>query len=683
MSKFSLAKKLHSLFGKSHLASNRSTFDRRSRLELMVLEDRTVPTANATGTILGKAFVDLNRNGIFDAGEKGLQGMTIGLTGTYAKGPIASVVQTDAAGNYRFENVPIGNYRLTQLNPLGMLIGGPLSLGPVSVAGGQSKQVNFTYRGVTANFVSLRLFFNNSDANNLQLGPAGSGVAKVLYRENSRPTVANTIANVNAFRNGADTIIDLAGKFTDADLTNSQIRFVTNQGNINVELYDKDAPQTVANYFNYIKNDRYDNTVFHRHASNFVLQGGGFKFTENPPTGSTLTNVATYPTIQNEFSATRPNVKGTIAMAKLGGDPNSASNQFFFNLTDNTTTLGPTNNGGFTVFGKVVSDSDQATINKFTSFPYSRADKSSVNSAWNEIPLKGNPADPFPGTTKGDNFALIKDVKVIKRDEALSYQVLSNSNSNLVTATIENNRLRLKYAPGATGTAQISVQATDRFGAKVNTSFTVNVQNRAPSATVVFDKADPKTNDILKANVTRTDPDGDPVKLTYVWKVNGVAVKTTSNTSTTNDTLDLGQVYNSTINPGKGDVITVEVTPNDGLLDGTLATATATIANSAPVITAINFNNLNPGFADLLTGSVVATDADGDALTFSYDWLLNNNPPSLRQLSGTSSTSDSLNLSGVANLAVGDLIFLTARASDGIDVSNPFSNSVAVQGQDN
>ncbi|HEX5470284.1 MAG TPA: peptidylprolyl isomerase, partial [Lacipirellulaceae bacterium] len=64
------------------------------------------------------------------------------------------------------------------------------------------------------------------------------------------------------------------------------------------------------------------------------------------------------PTVQNEYnnSPARPNVAGTIAMAKLGGDPNSASNQYFFNLEDNSTTLGSQNNGGYTVFGGVIGD---------------------------------------------------------------------------------------------------------------------------------------------------------------------------------------------------------------------------------------------------------------------------------------------------------------------------------------
>jgi hypothetical protein len=71
-----------------------------------------------------------------------------------------------------------------------------------------------------------------------------------------------------------------------------------------------------------------------------------------------------------------------------------------------------------------------------------------------------------------------------------------------------------------------------------------------------------------------SDPDSDSVTLTYVWKVNGNVVKTTSNTPITTDSLDLSQPGNGTT----GDTVTVTVTPNDGTANGNPATATAVIA---------------------------------------------------------------------------------------------------------
>nr|WP_246312064.1 peptidylprolyl isomerase [Aquabacterium terrae] len=128
----------------------------------------------------------------------------------------------------------------------------------------------------------------------------------------------------------------------------SMVRLHTAYGPIDVELYDQAAPITVANFLGYVRSGAYFDSFLHRSVANFVLQGGGYNF----PVGNSAGYVPSNPPIVNEYSAQRPNVRGTIAMAKLGGNPNSATNQWFFNLIDNTTTLGPTNNGGFTAFGK-------------------------------------------------------------------------------------------------------------------------------------------------------------------------------------------------------------------------------------------------------------------------------------------------------------------------------------------
>src|SRR5262249_4403172 len=98
---------------------------------------------------------------------------------------------------------------------------------------------------------------------------------------NSAPFVRQQIADVTVARNAADTILDLAGNFDDLDISNSLVRFDTSRGPITVELFDRQAPRTVANFFNYINSGRYRDTVIHRSAHNpdgsaFVIQGGGF-----------------------------------------------------------------------------------------------------------------------------------------------------------------------------------------------------------------------------------------------------------------------------------------------------------------------------------------------------------------------------------------------------------------------
>ena len=131
-------------------------------------------------------------------------------------------------------------------------------------------------------------------------------------------------------------------------------QFRTVYGDIEVELFE-DKPVTTQNFIRYVKSGLYQDTFFHRHVPGFVIQGGGFYVGGRNTTNAGFYYMPTFPTITNEFLVGRrmSNVFGTIAMAKLGGDTNSATSQFFFNLADNSANLDG-QNGGFTVFGKVV-----------------------------------------------------------------------------------------------------------------------------------------------------------------------------------------------------------------------------------------------------------------------------------------------------------------------------------------
>lgn len=131
----------------------------------------------------------------------------------------------------------------------------------------------------------------------------------------------------------------------------SIVRMQTSLGVIDVQLFDSAAPLTVANFLSYVDSGAYNRSFIHRSVPGFVIQGGNIALTG---TNNTLTSIVTRPPVANEFSTSRPNVRGTIAMAKVSGDPNSATSQWFFNLVDNSTTLGSLNNGGFTVFGQVL-----------------------------------------------------------------------------------------------------------------------------------------------------------------------------------------------------------------------------------------------------------------------------------------------------------------------------------------
>jgi peptidyl-prolyl cis-trans isomerase A (cyclophilin A) len=138
------------------------------------------------------------------------------------------------------------------------------------------------------------------------------------------------------------------------------VRIATTQGNLDLRLLDEAVPRTVVNFIAYLRAGSYKDNMFHRSARStpaggvegpFVIQGGGYRWTQ-----SDLTPVAVTKNnpVANEFAATRSNLRGTVAMAKIGGNPNSATNEWFVNLSDNTSL--DTQNGGFTVFAQVSSD---------------------------------------------------------------------------------------------------------------------------------------------------------------------------------------------------------------------------------------------------------------------------------------------------------------------------------------
>jgi cyclophilin family peptidyl-prolyl cis-trans isomerase len=149
----------------------------------------------------------------------------------------------------------------------------------------------------------------------------------------------------------------------------------TNFGNIDIELFDQEKPETVKNFLLYVYSGVYSNLVMHRLVPNFVFQAGRVRLAD-PNTNiafSTYIPGVNWGPITNEYGVGPElgNDFGTIAMARVPGDTNSASADFFFNLTNNNATLN-TNDGGFTVFGRVINSYDARSgtnlLNYFNTF---------------------------------------------------------------------------------------------------------------------------------------------------------------------------------------------------------------------------------------------------------------------------------------------------------------------------
>ena len=190
------------------------------------------------------------------------------------------------------------------------------------------------------------------------------------------------------------------------------VRLHTTLGIIDVELFDTAAPQTVANFMNYVNSGKYVNSFVHRSVPGFVIQGGGFSWDS---TRSAVGTIVTNPPVVNEFSPSRSNLRGTIAMAKLSGDPNSATSQWFFNLANNNNPADPNSldnqNGGFTVFGQVKGNGMQV-VDAIAALPLANA-----GGAFTSLPL----AKPLTGNSiQTQNLVLVNTVSSLIRPSALS-----------------------------------------------------------------------------------------------------------------------------------------------------------------------------------------------------------------------------------------------------------------------
>ena len=142
---------------------------------------------------------------------------------------------------------------------------------------------------------------------------------------------------------------------------NPVVTLETTKGNITIELYPEKAPETVANYIQYVQDGFYDGTIFHRVIPNFMVQGGGFT--------DDMSEKSTREPIKNEANNGLANENGTIAMARTP-NPHSASSQFFINVKDNAFLdfQNETPNGwGYCVFGKVTEGMD--VVNSIVAVP--------------------------------------------------------------------------------------------------------------------------------------------------------------------------------------------------------------------------------------------------------------------------------------------------------------------------
>lgn len=125
-----------------------------------------------------------------------------------------------------------------------------------------------------------------------------------------------------------------------------RVTMTTSKGPIVIELDGEKAPISTANFLEYADAGAYDGTIFHRVIDGFMIQGGAFE--------PDMTQRQGGQPIKNEWKNGLSNTRGSIAMARLGNQPDSATAQFFINVADNAFLDKPRDGAGYAVFGRVV-----------------------------------------------------------------------------------------------------------------------------------------------------------------------------------------------------------------------------------------------------------------------------------------------------------------------------------------
>ncbi len=312
--------------------------------------------------------------------------------------------------------------------------------------------------------------------------------------------------------------VDLRPYFTIAGLLGGGrefVQFKTSLGVINAEFLadgvdaganDLDPDKTVTNFKSYLGTDAtpaadkkktYDGSFLHRLVPAFALQGGGYRVTTEPA----LEVVTAKADIVNEFHYA--NTRGTLAMAKRDGAPDSANSQWFFNLVDNRDAL-DNQNGGFTAFARVLGKG-MDVVDRISALP--RPTYLGVNNILYETPLR----NWSPGAdVLVNNLVYLDTVRLVPLQppstgtgsSVLVYAV-SNDNPVAATATLANGVLTI--TPGAKpGRSIFTVRAAEGGGAFVESTLTVlrngpaAIIKQLPAATTAALGANP----VLNADVT-------------------------------------------------------------------------------------------------------------------------------------------------------------------------------------
>ena len=265
--------------------------------------------------------------------------------------------------------------------------------------------------------------------------------------------------------------VKLPKGFGSSDVVSTVVELVTNNklgdSSIYLEMFNKSGSaevltkKTVKNFLKYVKRDLYDNSIFHRSVPGFVLQGGGFLAPDLPTNeGGPPERITPFKTIKNQPG--NSNLRGTIAMAKQAGGPDSATSQWFVNLVDNFPL--DEQNEGFTVFGKVLGQGMEI-IDQLSS-----ANIYNFGGAFSQLPLwQLEEADDGTAVITPEDFLIVASAEKLKTKKQPFLLNVESSDESLVEVRVtKKQQIKNKASDEASGLAEITVEAVSLVDGSVD-----------------------------------------------------------------------------------------------------------------------------------------------------------------------------------------------------------------------
>ena len=336
-----------------------------------------------------------------------------------------------------------------------------------------------------------------------------SGFEISTFAQSTVPTLVTTLPNQTLKLNAPPLTLDLTSYFSIPSVTGPIVQFNTILGSYNAELYTSAAPINAANFLSYVNAGSYSNSFIDRSVPGFVVQGGSYDIVSG-----SIAAIPTSAPVVLEYNL--PNALGTLAAARTSV-LNSATSAWYINTVDNSTNLGPTNAGGYTVFGRILG-TGMTVVNAIASLPVYN-----VNSGqFPNLPVYNY--NSTSGSLTTSNLVMVNSITQIPmfptptaKTAVLTWNI-SSSNPATALATLSGSTLNISAL--SAGTSLITVTASDTNGNVAQGSFTVTTSANSPTIT-----SQPVSQTITAgSSVVFTTAIISSAGASYQWNFNGTAI---------------------------------------------------------------------------------------------------------------------------------------------------------------